>query len=94
MEFQVLIINITKLSVSVSKFERKMHWKEIYAKKTENGKEEEEWVPDIFYKEKCIQPTKQLNRSLNNFLGGVRGEIMGTKPNESEPTSPKTKQKH
>ena len=45
-------VNLTEIQVSLTKFENKMRWKEIFALKNKNADEEDptEWKPGLFYK--------------------------------------------
>ena len=64
---------MTEILADADKFERKMKWREVFADEEPN----ENWVPEIFKKEKVGAPTK-FSKHLGNFLTGVRSELTGT----------------
>ena len=74
-------LNVTELLVDYRKFERKMKWKEFFHDK---DKDNTEYIPPIFPKEKSNLPPKG-GTSLNNFLIGVKSEMTGTKLNKARP---------
>jgi hypothetical protein len=73
--------------VDYRKFERKMKWKEFFSGK-ENQNEEQVIVPTVFPREKSNLPPKG-GTPLNNFLIGVKSELMGTHLNKVRPNIPK-----
>jgi hypothetical protein len=75
-------INRTEILVDYRKFERSMKWREFFS--DQEKEDQNNPKPEMFKTEKTNLPPKS-SQTLQNFLTGIKSEMMGTAPNKSRP---------
>ena len=65
-------VNLTELDYNYKRFSRSMRWRESFAHK----KNEEPRPDDIFHEKKHNLPTHPSSRPLNDFLYGVKSDLL------------------
>ena len=69
-------VNLTQLEYDYKRFSRSMRWREYWQKNNEESNESENSAVYIFPTKKHGVPTEQPTRTLNEFLYGIKCDLM------------------